>query len=378
MSERPASHDQLAMWPRTPRYHTLHTSCHTHEQTVSVTSLTPSHPCHKRTHIYQNHNQIHSLVYAHSLKRRSHTRRTPNGHAHPDQVVDPTPLHTYTSTTLTIPPNHVPIPPSHKKANAFVHALNGNGPPVTRSQPIPPNPRSPDAPSLIPLDPLKPRGPPPLPQSPGSSIAHLRNQDRTPPLVRPQPPAKTPITVHPITTTPNPHTRTHIHPKHIASSIDNTPTPTTSPSLVRPNINRATTKKTTHRRNHPYSRFTHNLNFNSPHASTCHMCPDTTVTIPPHPDMTPPPFLVSNPIHDSPPFNLDSHSDFPPIHPSSSTSSIPQPTLPPATITSSHAHLPASLRLTRMRVLCIYIHLYIINIKHSHYCPRGQRHSAKS
>ena len=331
------------MWPRTPRYHTLHTSCHTHEQTVSVTSLTPSHPCHKRTHIYQNHNQIHSLVYAHSLKRRSHTRRTPNGHAHPDQVVDPTPLHTYTSTTLTIPPNHVPIPPSHKKANAFVHALNGNGPPVTRSQPIPPNPRSPDAPSLIPLDPLKPRGPPPLPQSPGSSIAHLRNQDRTPPLVRPQPPTKTPITVHPITTTPNPHTRTHIHPQHIASSIDNTPTPTTSPSRVRPNINRATTKKTTHRRNHPYSRCTHN----SPHASTCHICPDTTVTIPPYPDMTPPPFLVSNPLHDSPPFNLDSHLDFPPIHlPLALAVSL---SLHFPTITSSH--LPVSLRLTLIPML---------------------------
>ena len=199
---------------------------------------------------------------------------------------------------------------------------------MTRSQPLPPNPCSPDPRLPNSPRPLKTPRTTPLPQSPGSSIAHLRNQDRTPPLVRPQPPAKTPITVHPITTTPNPHTRTHIHPKHIASSIDNTPTPTTSPSLVRPNINRATTKKTTHRRNHPYSRFTHNLNFNSPHASTCHMCPDTTVTIPPHPDMTPPPFLVSNPIHDSPPFNLDSHSDFPSILPSSSTTNVPQPTLP--------------------------------------------------
>jgi len=102
MSERPASHDHLAMWPRTPRYHTLHTSYHTHEQTL--TSLTPSHPCHKRTHIYQNHNQIHQLVYAHRLKRRSHTHRTSNRHAHPDLEVHPTPIHNYTSTTLTIPP----------------------------------------------------------------------------------------------------------------------------------------------------------------------------------------------------------------------------------------------------------------------------------
>ena len=122
MSERPASHDHLAMWPRTPRYHTLHTSYHTHEQTL--TSLTPSHPCHKRTHIYQNHNQIHQLVYAHRLKRRSHTHRTPNRHAHPDQEVDSTPLHTYTSTTLTIPPNHVPIPPSHKKRTLpYTHSM---------------------------------------------------------------------------------------------------------------------------------------------------------------------------------------------------------------------------------------------------------------
>ena len=99
----------LTMWPRTPRYNTLHTSYHTHEQTL--TSLTPSHPCHKRMHIYQNHKLIHPLVYAHRLKRRSHTHRTSNRHAHLDLEVHPTPIHTYyTSTTLTIPPNHVPIP----------------------------------------------------------------------------------------------------------------------------------------------------------------------------------------------------------------------------------------------------------------------------
>ena len=92
----------LTMWPRTPRYNTLHTSYHTHEQTL--TSLTPSHPCHKRMHIYQNHKLIHPLVYAHRLKRRSHTHRTSNRHAHPDLEVHPTPIHNYTSTTLTIPP----------------------------------------------------------------------------------------------------------------------------------------------------------------------------------------------------------------------------------------------------------------------------------
>ena len=80
MSERPASHDHLAMWPCTPRYHTLHTSYHTHEQTL--TSLTPSHPCHKRTHIYKNHNQIHPLVYAHRAPPKApiphppHTQQT--------------------------------------------------------------------------------------------------------------------------------------------------------------------------------------------------------------------------------------------------------------------------------------------------------------
>ena len=163
-SERPASHDHLTICPRTPHYRTLHTAYHIHAQTLTCTSLTvtPSHSCRKRMHIYRNRELLHPLVYAHRLKHRTHTLRTPNGHPHLDLEVHSTPpLHTYTSTTLTIPPNHVPSPPSHKKMNAAVHALLGNGGPVTRSQPPPPNPCSPDPLPNSPLDPSKPRGPPP-------------------------------------------------------------------------------------------------------------------------------------------------------------------------------------------------------------------------
>ena len=92
-SERPVSHDHLTIWPRTPRYRTLHTAYHIRAQTL--TSLTPSHSCHKRMHIYRNREQLHPLVYAHRLERRTHTHRTPNRHAHPDLEVHPTPpLHT--------------------------------------------------------------------------------------------------------------------------------------------------------------------------------------------------------------------------------------------------------------------------------------------
>ena len=174
-------------------------------------------------------------MYAHSLKRRSHTHTAHPTDAHTltkRSIVDPTPLHTYTSITLTIPPNHVPIPPSHIKANASVHALNGNGPPVTRSQPIPPNPRSPD-PIPNPPRPLKTPRTTPLPQFPGSSIAHLRNQDRTPPLVRPHPPAVTPITTHP---TPNPHTRTLTHPQHTVAQLITPPHPPPPPRLYVPTL----------------------------------------------------------------------------------------------------------------------------------------------
>ena len=109
MSERPASHDHLAMWPRTPRYPTPHTSHHTHKQTA--TSHTPSHPCPKRTHIYQNHKQIHSLEYAHTPKRRFHTHRTPTRHAHPTKrSIQP-------HTTPTQPPL---LPPPSGGGSALV------------------------------------------------------------------------------------------------------------------------------------------------------------------------------------------------------------------------------------------------------------------
>ena len=187
---------------------------------------------------------------------------------------------------------------------------------MTRSQPLPPNPCSPDPRLPNSPRPLKTPRTTPLPQSPGSSIAHLRDQDRTPPLVIQAPPACR-DSHHDSSYSQSSHPDSYSPTAH-CSSIDNPPTPTTSPSLVRPNIDPATTRKTTHGRHqhHPYSRCTHN----SPHASTCHICPDTSITTPSQPDMTPPPFLVNNPIQDPPPFNLDSHTDFPPILPSSTSS----------------------------------------------------------
>ena len=190
---------------------------------------------------------------------------------------------------------------------------------MTRSQPPPPNPCSPD-PLPNPPQPLKTPRTTPLPQSPGASIAHLRNHDRTPPFVRPHPLAVTPITTR--RPTPISHTRTLTLPEHTISPIDNPPTtPTTSPSLVRPNTSTATARRSaTQRRHHPYSRSTHN----SPHAATCHICPDTVhnhhIHIPTRHDPPALFILVNNPAHDSPPFDLDSPTDFhPPILPSSTT-----------------------------------------------------------
>ena len=199
---------------------------------------------------------------------------------------------------------------------------------MTRSQPLPPNPCSPDPRLPNSPRPLKTPRTTPLPQSPGSSIAHLRDQDRTPPLVIQAPPACR-DSHHDSSYSQSSHPDSYSPTAH-CSSIDNPPTPTTSPSLVRPNIDPATTRKTTHGRHqhHPYSRCTHN----SPHASTCHICPDTSITTPSQPDMTPPPFLVNNPIQDSPPFNLDSHTDFPPILPSSSTNNSPTAREPGTTL----------------------------------------------
>ena len=254
-TERPTPHGHPTVWPLTPRFRTLHTALHKHAQTLTCTSLTvtPSHSCRKRMHhIFPSRHLLHPLMYAHSPKPRTHTLCTPNGHAHPDlEVLSIPPLHTdtYTPTTLNFPPvNHIPAPPSHKKMNAAIHALLGNGGPVTRSRSIPPNPSSPD-PLPNSSRPLKTPKTTPLSQSPGSSIAHLHNQDRTPPLIRPHPPAATPVTTRP---TPNQYTRTHTRPQHTISSI-----------------------------------------------------------------IPPPPFLVNDPMQNSLPFNLDSHTDFPPILPPS-------------------------------------------------------------
>ena len=209
-SARPASHDLSTIWPRTPPYSAMSTAYHIHPQTSTCTSLTitPSHSNRKRIHLYWNRQLIHPLVFAHPPKHRTHTLRTPNRHTHLHlrvHSIPPLQTHTCTSTKISIPPDHIPNPPSPKKRNAIVHALLGNGRPVTRSQPSPPNPCSSDS-LPNPPQPLKTPRTTPLPQSPGASIAHLRNHERTPPSPRPHPLAVTPITTH--RPTPTSHTRT--------------------------------------------------------------------------------------------------------------------------------------------------------------------------
>ena len=175
----------------------------------------------------------------HPLKHRTHILRTPNSHDHPHPRV-------HSSPPL---PTHTPDPPSRKKRNNTVRALLGNGGPVTRSHPPPPNPCYPDPPPNPPQshsNSLKTPRTTPLPQSPGASIAHLRNHDRTAPLARPHPLAMTPtMTRRP---TPIPHTQTLILPQHTINTVDKPPTtPSTTPSLVRSINNTATTRRSTPR-----------------------------------------------------------------------------------------------------------------------------------
>ena len=241
-SERPASHDPSTIWPRTPHHCLMPAAYHIHpSQSPTCTSLTviPSHSTRGRVHPYWNRRLFHPLLLAHPLKHRTHILRTPNSHDHPHPRV-------HSSPPL---PTHTPDPPSRKKRNNTVRALLGNGGPVTRSHPPPPNPCSPDPPPNPPQthsNSLKTPRTTPLPQSPGASIAHLRNHDRTPPLARPHPLAMTPtMTRRP---TPIPHTQTLILPQHTINTVDKPPTtPSTTPSLVRSINNTATTRRSTPR-----------------------------------------------------------------------------------------------------------------------------------